>query len=86
MKTIRNGEVGQDGRSCLEPSHIQMLRLQADCIKARDQARILALHVTDIVARVIAMREGRCDGEGLVKFAELLRDSKRLADAVIYGE
>ncbi len=86
MKTIRDAGVGQDGLSGLEPLHIQILRLQADRVKARHQARILALHVTQIVARVIAMREGRCTGEGLVQFAELLRDSMRLADAVIYGE
>ena len=86
MKTTRDAGRKQDGRSGLEPLHIQMLRLQADRIKARHQARILALHVTQIVARVIAMREGRCTGEGLVQFAELLRDSQRLADAVIYGE
>ena len=58
----------------------------ADRDRRCTQAQTLSQHVTKILKIVIAMREGRANGDDVVRFAELLRDAKRVADAVMYGE
>ena len=58
----------------------------ADRDRRCTQAQTLSQFVTKILKIVIAMREGRAAGEDVVRFAELLRDAKRVADTVMYGE
>jgi len=58
----------------------------ADRDRRCTQAQTLAQYVTKILKLVLAIREERVSGDDVVRFAELLRDAKRVADAVMYGE
>jgi len=58
----------------------------ADRDRRYTQARTLSQQVMTMLKLVIATREGRAFGEDVVRFAEVLRDAKRVADTVFYGD